>query len=136
MSPQCSGARVTGRALVWVAVACGRNGVHAVAEQLIRRALSERNACISFQVVQAWLNTVLRKAEVPLDLAGARSYLDVVLAPLMQVPASLALYQRARDVRQRWQFSFYDSLIVAAALLAGCRLPAPVERRPAARPAA
>lgn len=96
-------------------------GKHAVADQLVRKALSQRNACISFQVVQECLNTVLRKAEVPLDLAGARSYLDVVLAPLMQVPASLALYQRALDVRQRWQFSFYDSLIVAAALHAGCR---------------
>jgi predicted nucleic acid-binding protein len=25
------------------------------------------------------------------------------------------------DVRQRWRFSFYDSLIVAAAQAAGCR---------------
>ena len=96
-------------------------GKHAVAEQVVRRALSERNACVSFQVVQECLNTVLRKAEVPLDEAGARSYLDVVLAPLLQVPATVPLYQRALDVRQRWRFSFYDSLIVAAALQAGCR---------------
>ena len=96
-------------------------GKHDLADQLVRGALRDRNACISFQVVQECLNTVLRKAEVPLDEAGARSYLDVVLAPLMQVPATPALYQRALAVRQRWRFSFYDALIVAAAQSAGCR---------------
>lgn len=96
-------------------------GKHAVAERLIRQALGDRSACISFQVVQECLNTFLRKAEVPLDEAGARAYLEAVLLPLMQVPATPALYQRALDVRQRWRFSFYDSLIVAAALSAGCR---------------
>lgn len=96
-------------------------GKHAVAEQVVRHALGEGRGCISFQVVQECLNTVLRKAEVPLDEAGARSYLDAVLLPLMQVPSTAALYRRALDVRQRWRFSFYDSLIVAAALQAGCR---------------
>jgi predicted nucleic acid-binding protein len=94
---------------------------HAVAEQVVRTALTGRRGCISFQVVQECMNTVLRKADVPLDEAGARSYLDAVLVPLMQVPAAPDLYRRALDVRQRWRFSFYDSLIVAAALQAGCR---------------
>lgn len=96
-------------------------GKHAVAEQVVRQALSGRKACISFQVVQECLNTFLRKAEVPLDETGARSYLNAVLLPLMQVPSTPALYQRALEVHQRWRFSFYDSLIVAAALQAGCR---------------
>ncbi|MFZ2651208.1 MAG: PIN domain-containing protein [Burkholderiaceae bacterium] len=93
---------------------------HAVAERIVRDGLASGNACISFQVVQECLNTALRKAEVALDTDAARSYLDTVLIPLMQVPASAALYHRALDVRARWQFSFYDSLIVAAALAAGC----------------
>ena len=93
---------------------------HAIAERIIRDGLASGNACISFQVVQECLNTALRKAEVALDTDAARSYLDTVLIPLLQVPASAALYHRALDVRTRWQFSFYDSLIVAAALAAGC----------------
>jgi predicted nucleic acid-binding protein len=93
---------------------------HDVAERIVRDALSTGNACISFQVVQECLNTALRKAEVALDTDAARSYMDTVLIPLLQVPASAALYHRALDVRARWQFSFYDSLIVAAALAAGC----------------
>ena len=52
---------------------------------------------------------------------AARSYLDAVLAPLLQVTASQALYHRALDVQARWRFGFYEALIVAGALAAGCR---------------
>jgi predicted nucleic acid-binding protein len=94
---------------------------HAVAERIVRDGLASGDACISFQVVQDCLNTARRKAEVALDLVAARNYLDAVLLPLLQVPASPALYHRALEVQARWRFSFYDSLIVAAALAAGCR---------------
>ena len=77
---------------------------HATAELIVRDALSEGNACISFQVVQECLNVVLRKAQVALPLDAARSYLNAVLAPLMEVPASAALYHRALDVQARWRF--------------------------------
>ena len=94
---------------------------HAIAERIVSEALANENACISFQVIQECLNTLLRKAQVTLDAAATRAYLDTVLAPLYRVHASLALYRRALDLQQRWQFSFYDSVIVAAALEAGCK---------------
>ena len=94
---------------------------HTVAEDIVREALATGNGCISSQVVQECLNVALRKAEVPLSLADARAYLDAVLLPLMQITVSEALYHRALDVQGRWRFGFYDSLIVAAALMAGCR---------------
>lgn len=93
---------------------------HRIADALVRDALVRGDACISFQVVQECLNTALRQAAVPLDAAQARGWLDVVLLPLVQVMPSTALYHRALDVQQRWRFGFYDSLIVAAALTAGC----------------
>ena len=93
---------------------------HKIAERLVRDALENEGACISYQVVQECLNTVLRKAEVALDAQGARAYLDAVLLPLMKVSANAALYQRALDIQSRWRFGFYDSLIVASALAAGC----------------
>lgn len=94
---------------------------HAIAERIVHDGLAQGTACISFQVVQECLNVALRKAKVPLSLEAARGYLEVVLLPLMQVPATDALYHRALDVQGRWRFGFYDSLIVAAALTAGCR---------------
>lgn len=92
----------------------------ATAELIVHDALVEGNGCISYQVVQECLNVALRKAEVALPIDAARSYLDTVLAPLMRVPASEALYHRALDIQARWRFGFYDSLIVAGALSAGC----------------
>jgi predicted nucleic acid-binding protein len=94
---------------------------HAVAERIVREALATGNACISYQVVQECLNVALRKAQVALSTEAARSYLDAVLAPLMQVSAGESLYHRALDVQTRWRYGFYDSLIVASAMTAGCR---------------
>ena len=93
---------------------------HKIAERLVRDALQNERACISYQVVQECLNTILRKAEVALDAQGTRAYLEAVLLPLMKVGASAALYERALDIQSRWRFGFYDSLIVASALAAGC----------------
>lgn len=93
----------------------------AVAERIVRDGLATGNACISYQVVQECLNVAVRKAAVPLSPDAARSYLDAVLLPLMRLGASEAIYHRALDVQARWRFGFYDSLIVASALMAGCR---------------
>ncbi len=92
----------------------------AIAEAIVRTALGSGNACISHQVVQECSNVLLRQAAEPLSVDQLRGYLDAVLLPLMQVTASEALYHRALDVKSRWQFSYYDSLIVAGAMLAGC----------------
>ncbi len=94
---------------------------HQTAEGIVREALTLGTGCISTQVVQECLNVALRKAQVALTPQAARRYLDVVLTPLVQVRANEALYHRALDVQARWQFSFYDSLIVAGALTAGCK---------------
>ena len=91
-----------------------------IAEAIIRDGVATGNACISFQVVQECLNTVLRKADIPLDVDGARRYLQTVLMPLFRVSASIALYERGLDIQARYRYSFYDSLIIAAAFEAGC----------------
>jgi len=91
------------------------------AERLIEQGIASGTACISFQVVQECLNTALRKAQKPLDVDEMRKYLQSVLALLYRVPPSLRLYYAALDIQVRYRFSFYDSLIVAAALEAGCK---------------
>ncbi|CAN5602466.1 PIN domain-containing protein [soil metagenome] len=90
------------------------------ADGLIRKGIETKDACISFQVVQECLNTALRKAEIPLSVDEMRTYIDNVLEPLFRVPASIPLYKRALGIQARYGYSFYDSLIVAAALDAGC----------------
>jgi predicted nucleic acid-binding protein len=92
----------------------------ATADRIIRKGIETRNACISFQIVQECLNTVLRKAEIPLSTDETKQYLDNVLAPLYRVPASLSLYRHALDLQTRYHYGFYDSLVIAAALDVGC----------------
>jgi len=63
----------------------------------------------------------LSKAQIALSGDEMRRYLQSVLAPLYRVQPSLRLYHAALDIRLRYRFSFYDSLIIAAALEAGCK---------------
>ena len=93
----------------------------AVAQQLVSAALAERSGIISFQVVQETLQVLTRKARQVLPAADASELLHAVLLPLWQVHPTPALYERALQLQAKQGFSFYDSLIVAAALEAGCR---------------
>ena len=91
-----------------------------IAEVLMAQA-HEDGAVISFQVVQETLNVLTRKFKPPMSREDAQAVLDDVLAPLWRVQPSPALYGRALELQQRQGFAFYDSVIVAAALEAGCK---------------
>lgn len=92
-----------------------------IAEEIVRPAIEHGSACISFQVMQECLNTVTRKGTINMDTRDATRYLHIVLAPLLQVMPRTALYEQALALNARYRYSFYDSLIIAAALEAGCR---------------
>ena len=89
------------------------------AEDVVRQSLETGRGCISYQVVQETINVVTRKLDATRE--DAREFLDRVLIPLWSVNPTPALYRRALDVQQRYGFSFYDSLIIAAGLEAGCK---------------
>lgn len=91
-----------------------------VADRIVDSALQTGSASISYQVIQETLNVVTRKLPAPMMAEDAKGFLERVLAPLFRVPASVSLYNHALDVQRRYQYSFYDSLILAAALDAGC----------------
>ncbi|MDE0167151.1 MAG: PIN domain-containing protein [Bryobacterales bacterium] len=92
-----------------------------IADDLIEHGIETQTACISFQVIQECINTAIRKAEVPLTEDELRKYLVDVLAPLYRVQPDIRLYQKALEIRYRYRFGFYDALIVAAAVEAGCK---------------
>lgn len=92
-----------------------------IADDLIEHGIDTQTACISFQVIQECLNTALRKAEIPLTEDEMGRYMTDVLAPLYRVQPDVRLYQKALEIRARYRFSFYDALIIAAAVEAGCK---------------
>ncbi len=88
------------------------------AEELVRTSLETGTGCISYQVVQEALNVVNRRLGFSAD--DTRTLLDNVLGPLWTVHPSKDLYLRGLGVQAVFGFSFYDSMIVAAALESGC----------------
>ncbi len=89
------------------------------AEQLVQQSLRNETGCISYQIVQETIHVITRKLHATPE--AARQLLDHALAPLWRVNPSRSLYRRALDVQARYGFSFYDSLIVAAALDSNCQ---------------
>jgi predicted nucleic acid-binding protein len=89
-----------------------------IAEDVVGRAL-ENDASISFQVVQEVLNRLTRQDALEPGQETELILKDVLL-PMWTVMPSENLYRRALDLKTRYRYSFYDSLIVAAALEAGC----------------
>lgn len=91
-----------------------------IAEQLFQRAVEDGMAAISHQVVQETLHVITRKVKPALTVEEAHQALTSILVPLWRIMPSAALYGRALKLQDRYGFSFYDSLIVAAALEGGC----------------
>jgi predicted nucleic acid-binding protein len=91
-----------------------------IAQELLKDALVNRTALISFQVVQETLNTISRKFKDRVSPQDSQTLLESMLLPLMRVMPSANLYKEALNISIQTQFSFYDSLIVAAALSASC----------------
>lgn len=91
-----------------------------MAINIIEQGLLDGSACISAQVIQESLNVCIRKLLKPLTPESAARVLKSTLLPLCKVWPNEALYLKGLQLQQRWSLSFYDALIVAAALQAGC----------------
>lgn len=93
-----------------------------IARRLVEEGLETGLGCISSQVVQEFLNLSMRKFTSPMSVESAKNYLHSVLIPLCGVYVNAALYEETLDIQQRWRYSFYDSLIIAAALKTDCSI--------------
>jgi predicted nucleic acid-binding protein len=92
------------------------------ATQLIREAVSTSKGIVSYQVVQEFFNVALRRFAHPMSVPEAEQYLGTVLRPLLAVQSSPALISEALLLTARHRLSWYDSLIVAAALEGSCQI--------------
>jgi predicted nucleic acid-binding protein len=90
------------------------------AAQIIRRAADTGEGIISYQVVQEFFNVALRRFPQPMSAAEAEQYLTTVLQPLLAVHSSPAIYFSALRIGEKHRLSWYDSLIIAAAVEGQC----------------
>lgn len=89
------------------------------AKELVQSGLLQGNCCISRQVMQETLNVATKKLQYTFE--DALYLLHDTLLPLYRMIPMDPLYERGLFIKFRYQYSFYDSLIIAAALEAGCK---------------
>ena len=82
-------------------------------------ALLASGGIVSVQVLNEFASTAFRKLK--LKWPEIREILDGVRAVCNVVPVTLAIHEKGVAIAERYQVSFYDSLILAAAQEAGCR---------------
>jgi predicted nucleic acid-binding protein len=90
------------------------------AAELVREAIASRNGIISYQVVQEFFSVAFRRFAPPMTAVQAEQYLASVFHPMLAVQSSSALLADALRLYERHRLSWYDSLIIAAALEAQC----------------
>ncbi len=89
---------------------------------LVRKAHESRLGAISFQVIQEFFNFALRRSVPPMTSADAGDYLQKVFLPLITIHTSAGLFAEALHLQNRYRLTWYDALIVSAALEADCSI--------------
>src|SRR5277367_3065312 len=92
------------------------------AENLIADALRTGLGVISYQVAQEFVAVARKQFKTAMNDHQIERYWHATLKPLLAVNSSPGLFNRALDLVRRDQLSWYDSLIVAAAIQADCKI--------------
>jgi predicted nucleic acid-binding protein len=85
----------------------------------VETLLSTRGV-VSVQVLNEFAAIALRKLQMPLN--EIREILDTIRAVCAVEPKTVETHDRGLAVLERYRFSLYDSMLVAAALIAGAKI--------------
>jgi predicted nucleic acid-binding protein len=92
------------------------------ADNLVYEALASGRGMISYQVVQEFIAVVRKPFRTAMTFEEIEKYWETTLRPLLHIHSSPALFLQAMDVCRTYQLSWYDSLIVAAAMQGRCQI--------------
>ena len=81
--------------------------------------LLERSGVISVQVLNEF--TVVATRKLGLSFAEVREVLGAVRMVCTTYPLTVEHHDKGAEIAERYRFSFYDSVIIASALLARCK---------------
>jgi predicted nucleic acid-binding protein len=88
--------------------------------KLLERLAQQARIVVSIQVVNETHWTLQRKYHI--EEKRICEYISGMVAIAEILPLTLVDYQKAQNLRMDYEFSFWDSLIVAVALRANCNL--------------
>ena len=92
------------------------------AKDLMAHGASSGMGVVSYQVLQEFCNVASASKRLALSAEQTMAFASLLLAPMNKVEPSLALLASALKIKAEVGYSFYDSLIVAAAAQAGCHI--------------
>jgi predicted nucleic acid-binding protein len=92
-----------------------------IARNLIKKHIQKETGVISIQVLQEFYQISTHKIQVPLSSEEALEYLHY-MAVLDTVHPELEMIISGIRLHQKYHLSFWDALVVQAALTAGCTL--------------
>jgi predicted nucleic acid-binding protein len=84
----------------------------------VARRLLDLGGVVSVQVINESVNVLNKKMKLP--MAAAYSVVDTWLPNLSVMPMTLGTLMKARTLQAAHMLSHWDSLVVAAAIEAGC----------------
>ena len=93
---------------------------HRIAASLIVQSCATGMGRVSFQVVHEWLNFLLRKAAKPFTPSDAGALYESLVEPLIRIESSRSLLELALSIHAVERLSWWDSLIVGAAIEGEC----------------
>jgi predicted nucleic acid-binding protein len=93
-----------------------------IARRLIVDCADLQHGVISYQVVQEFLNIAFKKFQPRASSERASQYLEEVVGSFEILPWSMPLVTSALSIKHRYAFSWFDSLIVAAAIQSNCSI--------------
>ena len=94
---------------------------HAVAREIMERLWESRKGVISVQVLQEFFVCVTQKIAKPLVIKNARTILEY-LSNWDVVVNDKYITSKAIDLQEKYRFSFWDSLVIQAAIQGQARI--------------
>jgi predicted nucleic acid-binding protein len=90
------------------------------AQAILERGSASTSFVISTQVLQEFWVTVTRKFAKSLPVSEALLAMRALKGSMSTVPVDTGMIFEAIELEQRFQISFWDALVIQAALTAGC----------------
>lgn len=91
---------------------------HAIAVESFKRAMEEQTVFVSTQILSELFVNITRKVKRPLSKDDANKEIMKLVELTTILPVELENILKAIDIHKQYGFSFWDSLVVASAILA------------------
>jgi predicted nucleic acid-binding protein len=86
------------------------------------RSVLEIKPCISIQVVNEFITVVTKKIKKPIPFDLIKDHLDFIKESFIIYPLNIELAYKGLKIKSQYQFSYYDSLIIASAYENNCNI--------------